>query len=283
MRSRPFSSLVGLRVHGHNLGRWRASAKPVLVLLSFFSACLLASCDPLPPTPARILGTDTATVPSDTLSRDTSDFGIPWNRQVAFGTLVDPRDGWTYRTVAIGSDTWMAQNLEFRSERVEAGTPRPDTVGVCPHASRDSCSKYGRSYNWAEAVGAAPLYAGTLLSPSSPLQGICPTGWHLPSWKEWDALARAFGSSGVSAAMRSIAGWGTPGTDRLGLRILPAGVFDASNLHDAGSTAAFWTSEEFDASIAWYAYLDVGFDGLVRSQGGKARRMSVRCVQDRAP
>ena len=102
-----------------------------------------------------------------------SDFGIPWNPLIAYDTLLDTRDGQKYRTVKIGTQTWMAQNLNYKVD--SSWWYRNDA---------DSGAKYGRLYQWDAAMDG---YASSTAVPSG-VQGICPIGWHLPSPNEWDIL-----------------------------------------------------------------------------------------------
>jgi len=75
------------------------------------------------------------------------------------GTLTDPRDGKKYKTVKIGTQTWMAENLNYASEGSRCYDGKPE-----------NCNKYGRLYFWKDALE------------------VCPTGWHLASKKEWKEL-----------------------------------------------------------------------------------------------
>ncbi|HNY32986.1 MAG TPA: FISUMP domain-containing protein [Fibrobacteria bacterium] len=82
-----------------------------------------------------------------------NEFGIPWNSAITYGTLYDARDGKTYRTVKIGKQTWMAENLNYRNT-----TGVDDTVGVCYKNSVDSCAKYGRRYLWNQVMAINAAY-----------------------------------------------------------------------------------------------------------------------------
>lgn len=96
-----------------------------------------------------------------------------WNTAITYRILLDSRDGKSYRTVKIGTQIWMAQNLNYSNNT----TGSSDTVGVCYNNSADLCAKYGRLYTWAEVM------AGSTSSASIPsgVQGIYPSGWHVPS------------------------------------------------------------------------------------------------------
>ncbi len=103
------------------------------------------------------------------------------------GTLTDSRDGQTYKTVVIGTQTWMAENLNYAA-----------TSSVCPLENSAYCTKYGRLY----LPGGASTY--------------CPSGWHVPSLSEWTVLYNYVdannGTEGVGKSLKSTTGWYEAGT-----------------------------------------------------------------------
>ena len=136
---------------------------------------------------------------------------------VTKGTMKDSRDGQTYKTITIGDQTWMAENLNFLdpnkrsfcycSFHGSAGECREgDKCGegdlwyllpsYCPHDKSSNCSKYGRLYLWSTAMDSAGVYSTNglgcgyngLCEPKYPVRGICPAGWHLPTKEEWQHL-----------------------------------------------------------------------------------------------
>jgi len=193
-------------------------------------------------------------------------------------TFVDARDGQTYPMVQIGTQTWMAKNL---NHWYSAGDG-VDTFGVCYNYSQDSCQKYGRLYTWAEAMQGA---SSSNASPSG-VQGICPSGWHLPSEAEMATLqtyASGQQSSNTAAVlMSSGTAWGTyAGTNTTGFNGLPAGYLYAptSSFANIGGYTWWWTSS-FDPSSG-EAY-NLGIQGSDQSihmgEDLTANAHSVRCI-----
>jgi uncharacterized protein (TIGR02145 family)/uncharacterized repeat protein (TIGR02543 family) len=195
---------------------------------------------------------------------------IPWQTGITYGSVTDPA-GQTYKTVRIGTQTWMAENLNY------AGAS--GAVGKCSNNSADSCVKYGRLYTWAEAM------QGTGSSATSPggVQGICPSGWHVPSDGEWTTLQEATGSASAKDGkmLKSISGWGVnTGTDDYGFRVLPAGNIDGDLFVSPGILAHFWSSSEYSTAIAWARSLYYDNANMVRYYEGKTFGFSLRCLKD---
>jgi len=97
----------------------------------------------------------------------------------AQGTFTDSRDGKKYKTVKIGKQVWMAQNLDYHGSDGYLGLCYGDNPQQKVRKP-ENCQKYGRLYDWDEAMKA------------------CPKGWHLPSKKEWQTLADFVGGADVA-------------------------------------------------------------------------------------
>lgn len=178
-------------------------------------------------------------------------FDTTINASRLYGWLLDKRDDQLYRTVQIDTLTWMAMNLNYR-----ATSGRSDTAGRCYGNAKDSCTRYGRLYTWAEAMGESSSADTTFLQATVPHQGLCPDGWHVPSTGNWCSLFKygdtsaSSGSDSVRARLKSLRGWEADingnGTDIYGFRALPAG-----NSNDSGTFrgAGLW-------SFAWSAVSD---------------------------
>ena len=155
-----------------------------------------------------------------------------------YGTFTDERDGQTYKTVKIGTQTWMAENLNYAYTGVPYNfTPNSsisytsDSTSWCYRDSVEYCTKYGRLYTWAAAMDSV----GTLSTngkgcgweaecmPTYPVRGVCPDGWHLPTQTEWKALLAAVRE--WAKRLKSASGWYSSGngTDAYAFSALPAG------------------------------------------------------------
>ncbi|WP_406538191.1 FISUMP domain-containing protein [Fibrobacter sp.] len=195
--------------------------------------------------------------------------------KVEKGFVTDSRDGRLYKTVTIGTQTWMAENLNYATEG-----------SSCYQNEYRNCAKYGRLYTWAAAVDSASILRATgkecgfdrRCSLKYPVQGACPVGWHLPTKAEWDTLKTVVGEKNVNS-LKSREGWiNGNGTDDYGFSALPAGDKDFDGDFLVGDAAVFWSSTETDESRAWYQGMQNGFSKY--SNENKNRGFSVRCVKD---
>jgi len=187
------------------------------------------------------------------------------------GTLfVDSRDGKSYRKLSIGSQTWMAENLNYDAEGSK-----------CYKNSPDSCAKYGRLYNYATAMNGA---SSSDAVPSG-IQGVCPVGWHLPSDAEWTQLTDFVGPN-AGSELRSSAFYG--GTDTYEFSALPGGMSgSASDDFEYVGSRGYWRSaterESTDNNSyawVWSIYQNQYGFGVFRNGYFTTNLYSVRCVAD---
>jgi uncharacterized protein (TIGR02145 family) len=204
-------------------------------------------------------------------------------------------DGNAYPVVTIGSQVWMAKNLQ--TTRYPDGTPIPlvDTItawDVLDENSRAYCwfgdeinnkDTYGALYTWAAAMKGAE---SSDANPSG-VQGVCPTGWHLPSNAEWEELERFLGGTDVAGGKMKEAGtthWADPNTDATnesGFTGLPGGY--RSNIGTFGRFASYgswWNSDEYSETSAYYRLLNFGNTAIYKLHLSKEVGFSVRCVRD---
>ena len=194
-------------------------------------------------------------------------------------TLKDLRDGNVYKTVKIGDQVWMAENLNFETDS-----------SFCYSDSAYFCAMHGRLYKWAAAVGKSESecgYGNTCSLPSGDVQGVCPSGWHLPSKAEFESLIATVGEDSTAGkVLKSASGWtvGGYGTDDFGFAALPAGARG----YDGGYSGAyflafFWSSTEINDNSAFNMYLTFDGDSVHQSVDIKDFAFSVRCLKDESP
>lgn len=208
--------------------------------------------------------------------------------------LIDSRDGKIYRTVTIGTQTWMAENLNYADS---IKTPSLLERSWCYENSTDSCAKYGRLYTWAAAIDSVKLatdadnpqdcgYNKACTLPDT-VRGVCPEGWHLPRHTEWVTLFTKLGGSDIAGQkLKSQSGWNNNGngTESEGFSALPAGErFANGDFANSGTEAMFWTASStsaypYEATTIqlYYRNEDVRGAGLQKRNGH-----SVRCIKDK--
>lgn len=210
--------------------------------------------------------------------------------------IKDDRDGQTYKTVKIGDQVWMAENLNYAYTDVPYDCWRntSDSTSWCYDNDLDNCAKYGRLYTWAAAMDSAATWSTTgkgcgynkTCSATYPVRGICPEGWHLPNTDEFYTLFEAVGGKSRAALkLKSTSGWtgfGAPnGTDDFSFSALPAGYWN-EHYSSEGSGAHFWTSNEsVRIESADHIYLTDDVEAW-NDLGKKYNGYSVRCLQDGA-
>jgi len=183
------------------------------------------------------------------------------NPSISYGTVVDGRDGQSYRTIMVGNRKWMAENLNY-------------SVKDSWCLNKDSCDMYyGRFYNF----GAA--------------QSVCMEGWHLPTRDEFDSLGIAAGGpllAGVTLkATRGFPefhGLNGNGVDGLGWFGLPTGRRDPfgnmlSSVTQNGGNAYYWTSEGV-GDLGYRYLIGHGVQDFTGATDPKGNGFSVRCIND---
>ncbi|WP_290723937.1 fibrobacter succinogenes major paralogous domain-containing protein [Fibrobacter sp. UBA2449] len=212
----------------------------------------------------------------------------------AGGTLTDSRDGQTYKTVKIGTQTWMAENLNYTYNGVPYNFSGnfSDSTSWCYGNDPANCAKYGRLYTWAAAMDSVGMWStngkdcgyNKMCSPTYPVRGVCPEGWHLPTYTEWNTLFTAVGvSSTAGEVLKSTSGWDSSGngTDAFGFSALPAGGRDYNgNYYGEDNYALFWSSSERGSGRACNTFLIYSNDCARIDNDFKNYAFSVRCVKD---
>ena len=180
---------------------------------------------------------------------------------IKYGEMKD-KGGKTYKTVKIGNQTWMAENLNYET----AGS-------VCYDKKEANCVTYGRLYDWETAMSA------------------CPNGWHLPDTTEWKILWVAVGGYRTAGGyLKSKSGWekGGNGEDKYGFSALPGGLSDSGVYYEAGGESGYWWSaSEHNSGSAYNMYMLSSYSGVGGVGGSDDSHLdkdifliSVRCLKD---
>lgn len=209
----------------------------------------------------------------------TADGITAFNGKVSFTPVIhyldkefnDSRDGKWYRKVTIGTQTWMAENLNYK--------PSGTDSGHCAYDIADSCLKYGRLYTWNETKTSG--YSNMVNT------GICPSGWHVPSIAEWRALMRYADSATSGTVLKSTSGWYSNGngTDDYQFSALPApNGMDNGRGFSGGHYGAWWSSIKYPSQNNYdlrYAFV-VSYDHAYAFESilDASTRLSLRCLQD---
>ncbi len=217
-------------------------------------------------------------------------YGKEWkrfygNENITYGKLLDERDGQIYRTVKIGGQTWMAENLNYADS---AQTPSLEESCWCYEYKDDNCVLYGCHYNWYSVFKPdspldCPPYPCKLKQLTTDVQGFCPMGWHLPVQTEWQDLFDEVGGSSVAGErLKSVVGWENNGngTDVYGFSALPAGERDEiMQWGYSGKTALFWSYTDNGENDPHF--VDFSYDRESAVLGSyKYSAISIRCIKD---
>jgi len=219
------------------------------------------------------------------------------NPNLTYGSVTDI-DGNTYKTIVIGNQTWLAENL--RTAKFSNGDSIPHVSGEAEWKAiwnndkptsqpawcilRNTPSNnipYGKLYNW---------YA------VADNRNICPAGWHVPTDCEWMYLESSLGMSvadqetagyrgtNEGGALKATTNWNSPNTgatNSSGFTGFPGGNRDSNGpYYGIGSGGYWWSSTENDSSLAWYRRLNYGLSDVFRDYSGKRPGFSVRCIRD---
>ncbi|MBI9039267.1 MAG: hypothetical protein JEY97_14120 [Bacteroidales bacterium] len=194
--------------------------------------------------------------------------------------FTDPRDEQTYNTVQIGEQCWMVENLNI-GEMINGSSNMTNNSVVekyCYNNDPANCEIYGGLYQWNEMM----QYTTT-----QGVQGICPSGWHLPTDGEWTTLIDFLGGQSVAGGKMKETGtahWNPPNTaatNESGFTALPGGYSGGSYFDKIRSGGYWWSSTEYpSSSSAWYWGAHY-YDGTMnRSNFSKTTGFSVRCIMD---
>ena len=198
-----------------------------------------------------------------------------------YDTMIDI-EGNVYKTVTIGTQTWMAENLRttrFSDSTAiplvkdEARWPGLTTSGYCWYKNDEDAFKptYGALYNWYS------INTGK----------VCPIGWHVPDDSEWAQLATYLGGDYIAGGKLKETGstyWVEPNTgatNESGFTAFPGGFrYNDGKFFDFGFSSYWWSSEEFSETRAWFRFVYYNDGNVYRFNNIKKNGFSIRCLKD---
>ena len=191
-------------------------------------------------------------------------------KNVHDSSFADSRDGRIYRTVQIGNQLWMAENLNYNI--IDIRHPRK-RISFCNESKKENCDIYGRLYNWTTAIK------------------VCPTGWHLPTDDEWTTLIAYLGGRNIAGGKMKETGtmhWCSPNieaTNESGFTALPGGAFVSLDSYESffikvGISGSWWSSTELSKFNVWSRHVSFNFSIINRIISNKNDCFSVRCLKD---
>jgi len=199
--------------------------------------------------------------------------------EIVYGSVTDI-DGNTYRTVKIGNQEWMAENLIVSHYRNGDIIPNITdsmkwsnlkTGGWCYYNNNLEYGKiFGKIYNWHSVNDS---------------RSIAPLGWHIPKIDEWKNLEKYLGGRKTTGGkLKAIIKWETPNrgaTNASGFNALPGGYrYIAGTFLDIDKTGYFWSSSEEDDFYAWNCYMNFNKADLSRYYNLKENGYYIRCLKD---
>ncbi len=210
---------------------------------------------------------------------------IIFNPNLTYGEFTDARDGKIYKTIEIGNQIWMAENLAY----LPSVSPYDSGASYDPHyyvydyegtditaaKSTENYSTYGVLYNWGAFIG-----YDTASGEANGIQGVCPNGWHIPSWSEWNELFDfVFPLSDLHLKETGTTHWSSTnsGVDNSsGFTALPGGVLKtfslgADEMYDKGN---WWTRDEYAFYLG--AQTGIAYEEAATKTWGR----SCRCLSD---
>lgn len=207
---------------------------------------------------------------------------ISFNTALTYGTVTDV-EGNVYKTITIGTQTWMAENLKTTKYRngnlipnvtANASWAALATGAYCWYNNDATTYKaaYGALYNWYAVADS---------------RNIAPTGWHVPTDAEWTTLTNFLGGETVSGGKLKETGtqhWSSPNTgatNSSGFIALPSGYrYYNGAFYNIGYDGDFWSSSAYTTTNALYRDLYYFYANVTRSNINKQSGLSVRCVHD---
>jgi len=182
--------------------------------------------------------------------------GSQFNSGLSYDSIKDSRDNIIYKTIKIGSQIWMAENLRYKAPKGSFAFDNDELIA----------ERFGRLYDWETAITA------------------CPCGWHLPTNPEWNLLVDFLGGENIAGSkMKSAIGWESTTEIAInsGFSVLGAGYrHDDGTFGSLGANANFWSGTPVESELIWGRNLNYTFGKVALRQYNRSNFYSIRCVKD---
>ena len=203
----------------------------------------------------------------------------------------DTRDEKDYKTVKIGNQEWMAENLNYNYKKGKTGSSR----SVCFDGENANCDEYGQLYPWTVAIDSIFLDSAYGIkcgfnekncSLPSKWKGVCPEGWHIPTRAEWDTLTLFVEKIGkVPKMLKSTEKWvgekeDTKGIDAVCFSAIPAGNRQSYEYYGLGNNTRFWTADFHKPDAAYRISMSSKTNDYTVAYDVTYNAYSVRCIKD---
>jgi uncharacterized protein (TIGR02145 family) len=202
------------------------------------------------------------------------------------GPNITDVEGNLYKTVTIGTQTWMAENLKV--SKYSDGTPIPNitdntqweknNIGAWAYYNNDTTYnvKYGKLYTW-----------NSVSKIVNNGKNVCPTGWHVPTNTEWIVLIDYLGGADFAGGKMKEVGttnWKSKNKNATNISLfsaLPGGYRSSSgDFSRIGNNGFWWSSTERESSFAFHYFLYKANDNVYSSNASMKYGLSIRCLKD---
>lgn len=217
-----------------------------------------------------------------------SSLDIPAER---LDTIQDKRNGQVYRTIKIGDQWWMMENLNI-GRQIDGKQEQKDNGTIekyCYKGDTANCKKYGGLYQWSEATAYPESEA------KSEIRDVCPTGWHLPTDKEWQKLEMQMGMHSSQADDKGKRGIKVGDKlkiqekcaqdkycNRSGFSILMGGKRDTKGyFYGIRVTGNYWTATPQKEDKAWSRHFISSSPKVEREPAKQENAFSIRCIKNK--
>ena len=205
-------------------------------------------------------------------------FGCGTNTKSGKNVVIKDIDGNEYSTVAIGTQVWMAENLKTTKYNDGKLIPNVEVDSVWRDLKTDAYSWYNNDL----ATNKASL--GALYNWNTVNTGkLCPTGWHVPSDKEWRNLTAYLGGENMAGNdLKTTSGWNKEGngTNSSGFSAIPSGYRSSKGSFNARGISGYWWSSTPNTVNAWYCVIFSKDGTAFKYYGLPESGFSVRCVKN---